>query len=415
MYTVVVAGLTGAAGVPAALAQSVPLPPVRELAPVERSSGPYGNVFGVREVAGRQVLVNDGVRRQLTLLDSAFRSRTVLLDSVAEGGQSYPHRAAPLIAYRGDSTMMADEGARALLLLDGTGKLARVMAPPKLSDLSFLANIAGASDLSGNLIYRPFYPFVRPALNEPAAAMPDSAPIVRANFETRVVDTIAALRFQPPSPVTYSTDANGKRVGRIVSRPLVMIDEWAVLKDGTLAVVRGHDYHVDFYRPNGERYSAPKLPFDFKHLTDDDKQKIIDSARTAEQNRRVAMTDDNESRVVGGGRGNGGGGGPVRVAPNPPLIDMPPISALPDYYPPIRRGAVMADVDGNIWILPTTSAQSKSGELIYDVVTDRGVLKERVRLPRGRSIAGFGRDGVVYLMTRVQDHWMVERTRVLRP
>jgi hypothetical protein len=68
-----------------------------------------------------------------------------------------------------------------------------------------------------------------------------------------------------------------------------------------------------------------------------------------------------------------------------------------------------------VWILPTSSAQSKAGELVYDVVNNRGELTHRVRLPLGRSISGFGHNGVVYLMQRdaAGAGWFLERTRIL--
>ena len=44
---------------------------------------------------------------------------------------------------------------------------------------------------------------------------------------------------------------------------------------------------------------------------------------------------------------------------------------IADYYPAICPGAVRADLDGNLWILPTSSAQSKAGELIYDITRAR--------------------------------------------
>ena len=83
---------------------------------------------------------------------------------------------------------------------------------------------------------------------------------------------------------------------------------------------------------------------------------------------------------------------------------------------PLRTEAVKADADGNLWILPTTSAQSKHGELVYDVVNNRGVLTHRVRMPLERSIAGFGKGGVVYLMYRDADPkigWTLERTNIV--
>ena len=83
---------------------------------------------------------------------------------------------------------------------------------------------------------------------------------------------------------------------------------------------------------------------------------------------------------------------------------------LPDYYPPFRAGSVRADLDNNVWTLPTTTLAGNTGGLVYDVIDDKGVLRRRVRVPAGRSIAGFGRNGIVYLMAREADgSWVVER------
>ena len=51
------------------------------------------------------------------------------------------------------------------------------------------------------------------------------------------------------------------------------------MSDGTIILVRGHDYHVDVVLPNGTRKFTDTLPFDWKHLTDDDKHRLMDSTR----------------------------------------------------------------------------------------------------------------------------------------
>ena len=90
----------------------------------------------------------------------------------------------------------------------------------------------------------------------------------------------------------------------------------------------------------------------------------------------------------------------------------PDLKDLPDYWPAIRLNAAVPDLDGNVWILPTTSAQSKQGELVYDVANVKGDFR-RVRLPVGRSIAGFGKGGVVYLQAGDREHgFYLERTRM---
>ena len=91
-------------------------------------------------------------------------------------------------------------------------------------------------------------------------------------------------------------------------------------------------------------------------------------------------------------------------------FDFAPLNDISDYHPPIRTGASKPDLDNNLWILPNTSSQSRAGELVYDVVNNSGQPFFRVRLPTGRSIAGFGHDGVVYLMSRDTAGWHLERT-----
>ena len=49
-------------------------------------------------------------------------------------------------------------------------------------------------------------------------------------------------------------------------------DDWAILSDGSLAIVRPNDYHIDWVYPDGRRVSTPKMPFDWRRLTDADKQ-----------------------------------------------------------------------------------------------------------------------------------------------
>ena len=92
-----------------------------------------------------------------------------------------------------------------------------------------------------------------------------------------------------------------------------------------------------------------------------------------------------------------------------------PLDSIPDYVPPIRPGSVLPDYEGNIWILPFTSSRAGSGRITYDVVNARGELFERVQLPQGKSIAGFGKDGALYLAWRDSSgSWHLERTRVER-
>jgi hypothetical protein len=79
----------------------------------------------------------------------------------------------------------------------------------------------------------------------------------------------------------------------------------------------------------------------------------------------------------------------------------------------VRANAARGDRDGNLWILPSTSAQAVAGELVYDVINRKGELAYRVRAPLGRSIAGFGPGGTVYLLYGdLTNGFRLERARV---
>ncbi|MEP6831920.1 MAG: hypothetical protein ABJB74_00945 [Gemmatimonas sp.] len=390
-----------------------------------RSAYAFASVLNVAEFPNGRVAVNDATSRQLFLLDRSLLNPTVLLDSALTTA-SYGRNSVSIVACNCRELWFPDVASRSILAFDESGIQKRVMSAPSASDFNLMMSAKAISDTINNLYYRgrpprgaiPGMP-ARPGVPVPD---PDSSPLLRANFDTRKVDTIAKLKALR-STVQYATADSPTHIAVDI---LASIDEWAATPDGTVAVVRGHDYHVDWYLPNGQVVASAKLPFDFKKLTNADKASLMDSARKAELEKHRASYD--RAKAAGGiqaiGMSSVGGGAAVATGPpmiipvgeyHVPLIDSVPFERIPDYYPPIRGGAVLADLDGNIWILPTTSAQSRAGELVYDVVNRQHGLVVRVRVPVGRSIIGFGRDGVVYMVAKDgSGKWAVEKTSLPR-
>lgn len=422
---------------PAARAQQA-LPPVRPIGPIEHvTTQAMKSVSEARELPGRRVLVNDIVDHRVLLFDSTLTQATPVADSTSSTANAYGNMPGGLIPYRGDSTLFIDPASLSMLVLDGAGKITRVMSVPRPNEAIFLiGGPFGTSgfDPAGRLVYRGNTLRLPPA---PAAGrggdkadqlpqFPDSAPIVRVTLATRAEDTVAYFKIPPTQMTITRTDNGFVATSRI--NPMPVVDDWALLPDGTIAVVRGRDFHIDWYHPDGTKTSTAKIPFDWQRLTDDQKAAVIDSAKQVLEKRReervAALTQTrtatgagtaNRTNVTAGGdggggmgmanimivarKGDGGGdGGPPMRGGSAPQITIPPLQfvppyELPDYRPAFTTGATKCDLDGDLWIRTT---QSTDGRPVYDVVNPEGALVDRVQLPAFRTIAGFGK-GVVYM------------------
>lgn len=382
--------------------------PVRQLAArVAADTTRLMDVSSVRHLPNGSVIVNDVARRQLVVYDPTLQSARVIADTSSSSPNPYGLRTAngSLIPYRGDSTLFIDMDSQAFLVIDAAGNFARVMAPVRAGDMFLIASAQyGPSnfDPKGRLLYRGIrrnsvdgYEF-NGTNSRRVIAEPDSAPILRMDFDKRSVDSIAFLKISQPKSVMVST--GNMMYSRRMIHPLPMSDEWTVMPDGTLAIVRAQDYHVDLLGPDGKLASGPKLPFDWRRITKEDKQAIIDSVRRADAERVAKLP-----------------AAPPSQFSIPQTNEFVEPSELPDYYPPVRQGQVRADYDGNLWILPSTTKDAKDGGLLYDVINREGALVERVQLPKDRTLVGFGPGGLLYLnWVRAPGKSTLERATVVR-
>jgi hypothetical protein len=200
-----------------------------------------------------------------------------------------------------------------------------------------------------------------------------------------------------------------------------------VTDDGTIAIIRGRDYHIDWIDADNHVTSTGKIPFDWQRLSDEDKVAVIDSAKAAMEASRAKAMAGGGPTVVGPGAGGGpvvmsfniAGGGDVgaakRGAAESALSNMPPLnfvapSELPDYRPAITAGSAKADMDGNLWIRTSATRKGAVAGPIYDVVNRKGELVDRVQIPSGRQIIGFGKGGVVFMLARDDKGAWIERT-----
>ncbi|HMH26897.1 MAG TPA: hypothetical protein VK542_09980 [Gemmatimonadaceae bacterium] len=433
------------------LAQS--LPAVRQLGPVTAvAKEPLGSVTTVRHLPDGRVLVNDIVGRRVVMFDSALSLVTVVADTTSATANAYGVQPGGLIAYKGDSTLFVDPASLSMLLIDPSGKVARVMAAPRANGVGFLVGGPFGNpgfDPKGRLVYRapPSFAGFRQA---PGASgnrlpqfppFPDSAALVRFDLATRQTDT--ATYFKTPKfnlTITQSPDG-GVRV-TTTTNPLPQGDDWALLPDGTIALVRTKDFHVDWLNPDGTTTASPKIPFQWERLSDEAKVAFVDSAKIAIEKlrasgqlgrdaggpqlltRTVDATAGTPRRDGAGGGdaprtgtapgGNttvtttAGPGGGALGGPLPPLTMVSP-SELPDYKPAFAPGSTRADAEGNLWI---RTSQNVDARPVYDIINRKGELVDRVQLPANRVLAGFGAGGVVYLAVRDGATAHLEKARV---
>jgi hypothetical protein len=389
--------------------------PVRKVsAPVISDSGLFGSIGGVRHLSDGRVLVNDQARLRLVALDSSLKRVMSVADSTG-----IPHRygieLGILIPYDGDSTAIYQVNAGTLTVFDGMARLARITTVPKAGDrIPIVTPFNGmqAFDPRGRHIYRTNRPSpldAVPAQPRDSGVMTvivqrDSAPIVRADPNTGQVDTLGLLSLPPAKRIRMSLGGGGSSSYAAVN-PLPLTDDWVVLPDGTVALIRGIDYHIDWVAPDGTKSSSPKMPFAWRQVTDAEKQRMLDSAKKAYDD-RIANAPPPRPTV--------GIGGVIRTPPPPRPFAGVDLAEMADYYPPIRAGQVRVDREGNIWILPTTSTMGTAG-VVYDVVNRKGEVFERVEIPTGRNIVGFGPGGIVYMMPQSNPgNPRLERARIIR-
>ncbi|MFN0098347.1 MAG: hypothetical protein ACKVS7_06725 [Gemmatimonadaceae bacterium] len=453
--TAMAAALVAAVALPAG-AQSK-LPPVRQLPnPTARTTEPLSAVSAAVPLPGGKVLVNDVLQRRVVMFDSALTMMSVVADSTSATANAYGARGGGLLSYQGDSALFIDPVSLSMMVVNPAGELTTVRAVPRAAEINLVVGGAGGRSgfgPDGRLYYRsqnrarPGARNARPSVgNFVIPELPDSAPILGVNLATRKVDTVAAVKI-PKVDIKVSQGVDGQVSVQTRINPLPMLDDWALLSDGTIAVVRGHDFHVDWVAPDGNVTSSPKLPFEWQRLSDDDKQMVVDSARDAIEKQRAEAQrlmdgaggpaaffqggggERAMAGVFGGGggaaagggappqRGQGGqggqGGGGAQGAQGAqagqraggpgggpgggfriPTVNLVPANELPDYRPPFGQQSALGDLDGNLWV--RTSAPGEKGGVLYYVIARNNEIIDRIELPQGRILAGFGKNGLLY-------------------
>jgi hypothetical protein len=420
-------------------------PPVRLLdRPLATSKREFKAVAAVRHLPNGNLLVNDGGRHQLLMLDSMLNTVSVVADSAPGSTNPYGMSFGGLLPFAGDSTLFVLPRVPSMYMIDPTGAIARVQSVPRPQDAGSLASYSSNGvpglDAKGRWVYRgQTPPATRPTLvpGGPPGWMigADSAPVIRYDATTHVLDTITKYKISQLKAKMYPVSERSSRAV-IVRNPVETVDAWAVLSDGSVAIVRGQDYHIDFVNEDGSVTRGSKMAYAWERLDDDAKAALIDSLRKADEDSQKkpgpARTLTGTSSAGGGSSATGAGSGTAGTGSSSggssfgvsdasgsgsddrPPPEFPAVNELPDYRPPFAQSAVRPDADGNLWIR-TTHHEANAGA-VYDVVSRQGKVIDRVQLQPGRSIIAFGRGGIVYLVAGEDEPTsLIERSKWRAP
>lgn len=471
-------------------------PPIQRITTASSlSTEPLGTITSVRELADGRILLNDGTRRRLLLMDTTLNVLGVVLDSLSEIANTYGTRAGALIPFRGDTVLFVDPASYAVVVLDPQGSIVRVRSIWRVQDITYISSSTGTygypgTDAHGRIVYRiPARP-AAPTILSPTMPFipeqPDSAFVVAVDLETRMLDTLGAVRI-PTTGTRIRATGDGGFMMEPVMNPLPSSDGWAILPDGRVAFVRALDYSIDYLDRDGSLTNSGKLPYDWQRFTDEDKDRLVDSVRTVQarsallaytssvirwvnqyaqpwpagftvpegftlpagfprdwilpaglsfpENYIYACPPGVEPEMTGppvavalgvpAAAAANAPRGPScypypstisgRVTPPAPTVrqvHVVPALDLPDYRPPISASnAVRADEDGNLWIR-TVPPRPIPGGIVYDIVSPQGQLVNRIQLPPGYTIVGFGRGKIVFLSVRDANGVHLARVRL---
>ena len=345
---------------------------------------PFSAIASIRELNDGRVLVTDARERVVQLIDFRGSATAVGREGSGPGEYALPGLIVPL---PGDSSAIYDAGFSRYLIIHPDGKpgLHFRPVPSARGSQAAVVRVRGVPrgfDARGNIYYQ------GPAFHENGAGVltpSDSTAIIRFDRVAQTADTIAFVRLAKGHGSVKANPGGGVQVMSGLANPLVPRDDWVVLPDGRVAVVRADTYRIDFYTSPSLRRSGPAVPYE-KIRVDADVRRMV------EQEWERAWRN-----TIASARGRGAGSASAMgQAPTPPALS----GEWPEVMPPFTMQAAKARPNGQIWVLRT----QKPGvaRQLYDVFDNMGRVIGQVLLPPSTSLIGFGR-GAVYLVRSDDD------------
>jgi hypothetical protein len=285
-----------------------------------------------------------------------------------EGPKEYGY-AGRIVPIPGDSSLMHDGRNVRYLYIGPDVKPGETFRLPDniWVKIGGRGSVPRASDSRGNLFFESS-PVTVIRGGQPNFPL-DSTAVTRYDRRAMRLDTIAFVQLDKANVVVQAL-ARGTST-RFGALAFPTRDDWTVMPDGGLAVVRAADYHIDRYAPTGTKTSGPAVRTTPVVVDEAEKE-----AWRAERRGTMVTRSDGPS-----------------VPTNPREPEWQKVK------PPFVYWSSIARSNGEIWVLRSHRA---SAAPIYDVFSPALVLVRRVELPLRSRLLGFG-IGTAYLVVRDED------------
>jgi hypothetical protein len=367
----------------ALMTRAAPAQPTRTLSkPAAEAAEPFTTIAAVRELSDGRVVVVDPRDRVVQLLTKDLSSA----QQVGRMGQGPGEYTMPMQLFAGgaDTTLLYDLMGVRLLVIDPAGKPVNTISLAALSGglPSGPAGVKGF-DRHGRLFAQTMGFTAGPQ----GAQFADTAPVVRLDLKTKTIDTLTFVRaIAPRMQVSGNAQAGAAIKMSMAAYPLV--DEWVVMPDGGVAVVRVSDYHVDWIAPSKTKRAAPPIAYERVRVVEADKVKARADRMKAQDAARRTLSSMKAPA------------GPDGKAVKMPSMTMAEPDEWPAYKPPFSASSVHLAPNGQLWVARLRPAGNDAP--LYDVIDANGRVVSRVVLPKKSRVIGFGK-GAVYVVRTDED------------
>ncbi|MEO7520616.1 MAG: hypothetical protein ABIW79_02250 [Gemmatimonas sp.] len=211
-------------------------------------------------------------------------------------------------------------------------------------------------------------------------------PVIRISLSSGIMDTVTQLLpAQLPRPDDLNSVTAALRVS-VSTVPLQAVDTWAAFRDGTVAIIRAGNYHVDFVMPDGTRFQNGPIPFPKIAVTDGEKKAILAEEKKAREDARARNKSNSFMTSY------------AFIEPE----------VWPATHPPFRADVgIIVDAEDRLWL--TVRCAKDERAVCYDVIDKGGNRAERYRLPPKTRVLAVSKDAVFTVNEQKDDKPVLQR------